>query len=77
MKASNGMTFPTEDMEFLYQAVHHLTDALEKYCSWIANKEGTPLPGMETAIKEIQEEINTVRAIQIKIYNKCFTKVSV
>lgn len=72
MKATNGITFDTADVPHVYQALHHFTDALEKYKHWIRTTEGKPLPGMETALQEIDKDLAEIRGIQMRVYDTCF-----
>lgn len=72
MIAHSGMTLNKEEMEFVYAALSHFEDGLRQYQTWIKNKNGFPLPGMETASKEVYIETAKVIDLNLKIYNTCF-----
>ena len=59
-------------MANVYSALMHFEDSLDKYRHWITNQEGKPLPGLETAIEQMQADLRVLRALESRIYDTCF-----
>lgn len=75
MKAVKGATLQASEVDKAYHGLLHFVDSLEKYRGWIKDPRGQTLPGMETALVEIDREIADYRVLILRLYQDCFATI--
>lgn len=69
MKALQGVTLTARELEIAYSAVLYFTEGLIQYKSWVQDRKGVPLPGMETAVAQMDVEIAEIQALQLRMFS--------
>lgn len=72
MHVHSSMLIEAEDIDYIFSSLFYYEDTLTKYKQWVKTKEGTPLPGMEVAITQMDEDIKKLVSIRMSIYNSCY-----